>query len=843
MRLICIALIGLILPCLAHPIEYHNDPFRQLEEVLPTPTESRIASGAPGPQYWQQRADYDIKISLDEKKNHLTGTETITYHNKSPHTLSYLWMQLDRNKYTPGSMGHQTSSSYGVSDTDFKSFESLLLKETFQGGFNITRLVDIHGNKIEHRVVDTMMKVKLPKNLQPNQKFTFTLDWDYTISDSRTTWGRSNMEVFKNKGKIYEIAQWYPRVCAYTDVRGWQNKAFLGRGEFALEFGSYKVAITVPDNHVVASTGELKNGKDCLKPAWQNRLKTAKTVTNPMFIVTPEEAAKNEKTNATGTKTWIFEAKNVRDFAWASSKKFIWDAVQHKLVTNQKPVWAMSYYPNEAEPLWSQYSTHSIIHTLNFYSKYTFDYPYPVAISVNGPVFGMEYPMLCFNGPRPGKDGTYSERTKNSLISVIIHEVGHNWFPMIVNSDERQWTWMDEGLNSFIQLLAEQEWRENYPSRGTPRGIINYMTSSRQRPIMTNSESILQFSANAYSKPATGLNILRETILGREIFDEAFKEFSQRWMFKSPEPADFFRTMEDASGVDLDWFWHTWFYTTNHVDIEINSFTRYKIDRDTPDEKADKAREKDLESDLKNITGQRNKDIPKYVDQNESLKDFYDSYDKHEVSKSQREQYRKMIDSLTKKERRLLANKKNLTVAEFQNNGGAIMPILVELHFDKGNPKLVNIPAEIWKLNHKNVSKLFITDRPVTKIVIDPQEQTADSNVKNNTWPPQLQDKTFSLTKSAERKSNNPMKKAQEAKAKELKAAKEKKKADAKTDTKADAKVDAKADSKAAAKPDAKSKATEAKAKPEAKRVKQTPKPASKNKPKSKKKKKAAPTK
>ena len=874
MRLICIALIGLILPCLAHPIEYHNDPFRQLEEVLPTPTESRIASGAPGPQYWQQRADYDIKISLDEKKNHLTGTETITYHNKSPHTLSYLWMQLDRNKYTPGSMGHQTSTSYGVSDMSFKSFESLLLKETFQGGFNITRLVDIHGNKIEHRVVDTMMKVKLPKNLLPNQKFTFTLDWDYTISNSRTTWGRSNMEVFKKKGKIYEIAQWYPRVCAYTDVRGWQNKAFLGRGEFALEFGDYKVAITVPDNHVVASTGELKNGKDCLKPAWQNRLKTAETVTDPMFIVTPEEAAENEKTKATGTKTWIFEAKNVRDFAWASSKKFIWDAVQHKLVTNQKPVWAMSYYPNEAEPLWSQYSTHSIIHTLNFYSKYTFDYPYPVAISVNGPVFGMEYPMLCFNGPRPEKDGTYSERTKNSLISVIIHEVGHNWFPMIVNSDERQWTWMDEGLNSFLQLLAEQEWRENYPSRGTPRGIINYMTSPRQRPIMTNSESILQFSANAYSKPATGLNILRETILGREVFDEAFKEFSQRWMFKSPEPADFFRTMEDASGVDLDWFWHTWFYTTNHVDIEITSFTRYKIDRDTPDEKAEKAREEDLESDLKNITGQRNKDIPKYVEQNESLKDFYDSYDKHEVSKSARDKYRKMIDSLTKKERRLLASKKNLTVAEFQNNGGVIMPILVELHFEKGNPKLVNVPAEIWKQNHKNVRKLFITNRPVTKIVIDPQEQTADSNLKNNTWPPQLLDETFSLSKSEEPKSNNPMKRAQDAKAKEEKAAKKKakakakakKKGNAKDDTKAKAAKDAKADTKmkakaktkpkaktkdkikvdakakteakvdtkakAAPKAEPKPKATAApKAKPEAKKSKVTPKPAPKNKP------------
>ena len=444
---------------LAHPIEFHKDPFRQLEEVWPTPTETRIASGAPGPKYWQQRADYNIKIHLDEKKNKLTGSSTIVYHNKSPHTLSYLWMQLDRNKFTPGSLGHQSSVAPSLGKLSYTSMERMLLKETFDGQFHITELSDQAGKALNKRIVDTMMRVDLPTPLKPNQSFTFSISWHYTLTDSKTTWGRSNYETFEEGGKIYEIAQWFPRMCAYTDVRGWQNKAFQGRGEFALEFGDYKVAITAPADHIVASTGKLVNQEECLEPKWIARLDKAKNAKKPVLIVTPEEAKKNEEKGTKKTKTWIYEAKNVRDFAWASSRKFIWDAVLHKLPNSDKKVWAMSYYPNEGNPLWEQYSTHSIIHTLNVYSKYTFDYPYPVAISVNGPVYGMEYPMICFNGPRPEKDGTYSERTKQGLISVIIHEVGHNWFPMIVNSDERQWTWMDEGINSFLQMWRNRNGR------------------------------------------------------------------------------------------------------------------------------------------------------------------------------------------------------------------------------------------------------------------------------------------------------------------------------------------------------------------------------------------------
>ena len=804
-------LIGLISSCFAHPVEFHNDPFRQLEEVWPTPTESRIASGAPGPNYWQQRADYNLKVALDEEKNLLTGNGHIVYHNQSPHTLKYIWMQMDRNKFTPGSLGHQSSEAPRIGKMQYDSFEAMLLKKTFDGGFKVDKLTDEKGGQLKHRVVDTMMRVDLPQPLKPGEKFTYKIDWHYTITDSRTSWGRSNMEKFEKGGKIFEIAQWFPRVCAYTDVRGWQNKSFLGRGEFALEFGDYHVEITAPDNHIVASTGELQN-PEILEPTWRERLKQAETVKAPMFIVTPEEAAKNEETKAQGTRTWIFEAKNVRDFSWASSKKFIWDAVKHKLTTSKKPVWAMSYYPNEAEPLWSTYSTHSIIHTLNFYSKATFDYPYPVAISVNGPVYGMEYPMICFNGPRPEKDGTYSEGTKNGLISVVIHEVGHNWFPMIVNSDERQWSWMDEGLNTFLQNQAEQEWRHNYPSRATPRNIISYMTSSSQRPIMTNSESILQFGPNAYSKPATGLSILRETILGREIFDDAFKEFSTRWMFKSPEPADFFRTMEDAAGIDLDWFWHSWFYTTKHVDIGITGFTRHYLDLEDPDEKQKAQNKTKKESDRKNIVAERNRDIPKYVDENEGLKDFYDKKKNPKVTKERREKYKKMLADLKPREKELLKTNKHLTVANFENKGGVIMPILVELHLKGGKKETRQVPAEIWKKNHKTISRLFITDAPIVKIHIDPSEQTADSDKGNNTWPPQINEVPFTLERKGTGYSND-MKRARDKK-----AAEDKKKAEAEKKAEA-AKKAAEEKSQAEAKAKAEAEAKERKeVKPKGKR-------------------------
>ena len=760
----------------AHPIEFHKDPFRQLEEVWPTPTETRTASGAPGSKYWQQRADYDIKIELDEKKNSLTGSARTTYHNKSPHTLTYLWVQMDRNRFMPDALGHQSAEAPPIASANLTSLDKILLQEKFDGGFKIDSLVDDRGAALKSRLVDTMMRVNLPQPLKPGQKFNYRIAWHYKLNDSERTRGRSGFEEYDDGNKIFEIAQWFPRVAAYTDVRGWQNKAFLGRGEFTLEFGDYKVAITVPDDHIVTATGELQNPKQCLEKTWQDRLKKAESVKAPMFIITPEEAKKNEKSRPKGTKTWIFEAKNVRDFAWASSRKFIWDAVKHRLSTSGKPVWAMSFYPNEGEPLWSKYSTHAIIHTLNVFSKYTFDYPYPVAISVNGPVYGMEYPMICFNGPQPEKDGTYTERTKHSLISVIIHEVGHNWFPMIVNSDERQWSWMDEGLCSFLQTVTESEWQKGYPSRADPRKIVSYMSSGGQMPIMTNSESILQFGPNAYSKPATGLLILRETIMGREVFDEAFQEYSHRWMFKRPEPSDFFRTMEDAAGIDLDWFWRSWFYTTQKVDIAVTGITRYVIDDGDPEAKAKRDKKENDEHQANNLPDQRNKKMPKYVDDKKDLRDFYDKLKRFKVTDEDRKSFADSLAKLTPAERKLLKTKEDFQVVTFENKGGVIMPILVELHFKDGKPQKIKLPAEMWKKNSRIVKRLFITKTPIVKVVLDSGQETADANLTNNVWPPEIEENRFKPGPD-EKDERNPMRDAKEKKKKETEAEKKVKEA------------------------------------------------------------------
>lgn len=716
-----------------------EDKFRQLEEILPTPNDYRTASGSPGHEYWQQKIDYVIDVEIDDDNQMLIGSEQITYTNFSPDPLRYVWLQLDPNIREPHSDARTTASDGQMDRTSLDQLRNALDRAEFDGGVKISKVADLESGKdLRFTIVKTMMRIDLPEALEKGNSFRFQVDWKYAINNSRVVRGRTGYEHFeKDDNYLYEMAQWFPRACAYTDVTGWQHKQFLGRGEFTLDFGDYEVRITVPSDHIVASTGVLQNPQEVLTDAQQERLKEAAGSETPMFIVTPEEAKENEASKADGKKTWVFKADNVRDFAFATSRKFIWDAMGVEL--SGKNVMAMSYYPNEGEPLWSQYSTHAVAHTLEVYSKFTFDYPYPVAISVNGPVGGMEYPMICFNGPRPEEDGTYSARTKYGLISVVIHEVGHNWFPMIVNSDERQWTWMDEGLNTFMQFLAEQEWEEKYPSRrGKPANIVPYMTSPNQVPIMTNSESILQFGANAYAKPATALNILRETVMGRELFDFAFKEYSNRWRFKRPMPGDFFRTMEDASGVDLDWFWRGWFYTTDHVDIEISG--AQAVDFDTQNDYIEKPKQREQrEADGTSLSEERNADLPKRTQKFPELNDFYNEYDELNVTEDDKKAYERFVKDLTDKQREMLANLPNAYLVEFRNVGGLVMPLIVELEYQDGTREVRRIPAEIWRRNNEVVSKMFITDKQVKQIRIDPRGETADSNTANNYFPRRIE--------------------------------------------------------------------------------------------------------
>ena len=744
---------------------YKEDPFKQLHELLPSPNSNRLASGAPGPNYWQQRADYHIKVILDDKNQRLIGSETINYQNNSPHTLNYLWVQLDQNRFDPNSEELLIQEAPGLDGMSFNRLKSQLYRQSFKGGHQIKKVTDSKGEKIKFSIIGTMMRIDLKKSLTPKSNYVFNIDWEYNIIDADLNRARGGYEYFKeDQNYIYEIAQWFPRMAAYTDYTGWQNKQFLGSGEFTLEFGNYKVEITAPEDHIVAATGELQNTNSVMSDTQLDRWNKAKKNGDITFIVTPEEAKQNQskKTKPTKTKTWIFKADNVRDFAWASSRKFIWDAKYHEF-TKGKKAWAMSFYPIEAEPLWSKYSTESVAHTLDVFSKFTFDYPYPVAISVNGPVFGMEYPMICFNGPRPEKDGTYSESTKNALIGVVIHEVGHNWFPMIVNSDERQWTWMDEGINTFLQFLAQAEWQQKWSSgRGKPKSITGYMSSSKQRPIMTNSESIHQFGSNAYSKPAAALNVLRETVMGREVFDYAFKEYSKRWMFKRPEPADFFRTMEDASGKDLDWFWRGWFYTTYNVDVGIKSLRLYEIDTKNPDiEKPIKKTKRD-ELNAKDLIDIRNKPLPKAVDKNKKLLDFYNKYDPLDVTDADRREYNKWIKDLDSEELKLLSLRKKFYVIELENIGGLVSPVIMEIDYKNAKSETIRIPAEIWRKNNDNVRKMIISDKEIVQIEVDPLLETADTDRYNNFWPPKTIESRFQLQKR--KKSKNPMQKAKEEK-------------------------------------------------------------------------------
>ncbi len=746
------------LPAVAQTTNSGTDKFAQLETMLPTPNSYRTASGAPGSDYWQQRADYDIKVTLDDAKQAISGRETITYTNLSPDVLPYLWVQLDQNLFDKNSMTTATQVGQLQDKVPFQAVEGLL--SDFDGGFKMESVTGKDGRALHTVTNHTMMRVDLPSPLLPHQSVSFNVKWHYNINDQSKINGRSGYEFFpEDKNYLYEIAQFYPRMAVYSDNQGWQHKQFLGNGEFTLPFGDYKVSITAPADHVVGATGTLQNAAQVLNGTQMKRWEQAKNAKKPVLIVSQDEAVKNEASRATGTKTWNFAAKNVRDFAWASSRKFIWDAMQIK--QDGQPVMCMSYYPKEGNPLWGQYSTEVVAHTIKTYSKFTIPYAYPVAISVHGPVGGMEYPMLCFNGGRPEKDGTYSAERKYGMISVIIHEVGHNFFPMIINSDERQWTWMDEGLNSFVQFLTEQEWERNYPSRrGEPRNITAYMQTDKtlQTPIMINSESALQFGNNAYGKPATALNILRETVMGRELFDYAFKTYAQRWAYKHPTPADFFRTMEDASAVDLDWFWRGWFYTTDHTDLALESVKSYNVSTKNP--QVENARlQQQKAATPQSITAQRNAtDIAKtLVEEKPELKDFYNNYDPLAVSPADQQRYTAYLGSLTPEQQQRLGDSQNFYELSLRNVGGLVMPVILQLTYADNSQEIQTIPAEIWRKNNEKVTKVVVTKKPVISFVLDPFLQTADTDLSNNAFPRQPAASRFELFQQQQQAQPNPM--------------------------------------------------------------------------------------
>ncbi|ADM08917.1 Zn-dependent aminopeptidase [Parvularcula bermudensis HTCC2503] len=747
--------------------------FQQLDaDKLPTPNVYRAATGEPGPRYWQQRADYVIDVAIDEDKKRLTGAETILYTNNSPHTLRYLWVQLDQNRFADGSLARmsETAATSGSrreagSAQDRLSYGALARQMALADvdhGFKIEAVQDRNGKNLPYTVVDTMMRVDLPSPLAPGQTFELDIDWHQQIIDESVVGGRGGYKCFpvdarpenQDKDCIFFLAQWFPRMAAFTDYEGWHNKAFLGRGEFTLEFGDYVVSITAPADHIVTATGELTNPGEVLTPQQRQRLARAKESDRPVMIVTPEEAKENEQEGTSERQTWRFEAENVRDFAFASSRKFIWDAMGYRQDDDENPVvMAMSFYPNEAEPIWSQYSTEAVVHTMDVYNRFSFNYPYPYAISVNAwERGGMEYPMITFNGYRPNAEDapngevTYTRGIKYGLIGVIIHEIGHIYFPMTVNSDERQWTWMDEGLNTFLEYVAEIEWEENYPAfRGKTNildYITSYMTSANQVPIMTQSDSILQFGPNAYSKPAAGLTILRETVLGRELFDPAFREYARRWKFKRPTPADFFRTMEEVSGVDLDWFFRGWWYTTDHVDLAVTGMRQYTISSQDPDQEASYQRREASQREPEPLIQRRNREEGRETRlerRGEALEDFYTENDQFVPTNKQRNDYQRFLDELSDADRAIFERAQErqpyVTFVDFENVGGLVMPIPLTLTYEGGDVETMMIPAEIWRRDAERVTKMFLTETPIISVEIDVDHEIADADPTNNAFP------------------------------------------------------------------------------------------------------------
>jgi hypothetical protein len=742
-------------------MEKNTNQFRQLGAELPSPNQYRTASGAPGPAYWQQKVDYDMAITLDDARQRLYGEETILYHNNSPDPLRYLWVQLDQNRRIKGSISDLTAPGRLTETVSFRALKQI--HDDYDGGFKIEYVLDGGGNALPFTIVHTMMRVDLPEALPPGGSTTFSIKWWYNINDRSRQGGRSGYDYYEKDGNyVYAIAQFFPRLAVYDEAVGWNHKQFLGSGEFTLPFGDYRVALTVPADHIVGATGELRNTAEVLSPVQQERLEKARGGTDqPVLIVTQSEAEANEKAADTDTKTWIFEAKNVRDFAFACSRKFIWDA--YALRFGERVVLNMSFYPKEGNPLWGKYSTRAVAHTVETYSRHTFDYPYPVSISVlSGRGGGMEYPMMTFNGGKPEEDGTYSESRKWGLIGVIIHEVGHNFFPMIVNSDERQWGWMDEGMNTFMEYLAEQEWSRRFRERNGPAySVIDYMQGDKSRiqPIMTASDIDMNYGANAYDKTSAGLNILRETILGRELFDFAFKEYARRWMFKHPTPADFFRTMEDASGMDLDWFWRGWFFGTDHVDLAVADVKWYRASTGDPKLEKAAAYERANRNRKRYISNSRNaKDIAETAEERDlSLKDFYSTFDPKEVYPLDTKEYREYLSKLTEEEKALLSTGHNYYQVDLENPGGMVMPVILKFAYADGTESVERIPAEIWRRTNDRVSKVFVTKKEIKSITLDPYLETADADERNNLWFITEGPNYFKVRKDEERTMLNTM--------------------------------------------------------------------------------------
>jgi len=538
----------------------HKEAFDPLFAYRPG-TVYRSGNGAPGPQYWQNSADYVINAALDVEANEIEGDVSIIYTNNSPDLLPFVWIQLDQNLFNDNSKGGKATNLEGGRHGN----------TGFEGGYTIsevkaTKIIPVSKRRFKttsayeaHIISDTRMQIRLSEPLRTGEKITISMDFSFPIP----RYGSDRLGKYPAKdGTIYELAQWHPRMAVYDDIEGWNILPFIGGGEFYLEYGDFEYNITVPSDHIVVGSGELVNQNEVLSSVQRNRLAQATKSDETVMIRSAADVKTALVSSSTGTKTWRFKCKQTRDIAWASSKSFVWDAAKIDLPSGKKAL-AQSVYPVESggASKWGR-STEFIKASIEFYSNYIYEYSYPIATNVAGVVSGMEYPGIIFCGATDSGE---------SLWGVTDHEFGHNWFPMIVGTNERKYAWMDEGFNTFINDLSSEAFNDGeYYDPINPRQYASYMHG--RDAIMNIPEAIQtkNFGLSAYTKPGMGLKLLRDQVLGADRFDYAFKEYVNRWAFKHPTPFDFFETMEDAAGEDLGWFWKGWIVNDWKIDQAVN---------------------------------------------------------------------------------------------------------------------------------------------------------------------------------------------------------------------------------------------------------------------------------
>lgn len=720
-----------------NPGATHGNKFEPLDAIFPSPNVFRSASGAPGPQYWQQQADYNISVRLDDKKQRITGKAKVTYHNNSPDQLKYLWLQLDENENLPNSERRLTETNTVSSDFNAEAIRAIRKPQQRMPGIQISAIRGRGNQNLEYWIEGTMMRISLPEPIEPKSIYGFEIDWWFDMVDRSTDRDpRGGYEYFpEDENYLFVVTQWFPRFAVYNDYGGWNNRQFLYSGEFALEFGNYEVEIDVPDDYIVAATGECSNYGNVLSREQLQRLEFARNSDEPVEIISLQEALDNaKKPRSNKRKVWHFTANKVRDFAWTASRRYAWDAMRVLIDDAEQPILAMSLYGKEAYPLFRKYSTKLVRLTLETYSEHSFPYPYPVAISVEA-ANDMEYPMIAFNTGRVDKNGNYTQAEFDYMTWILIHEVGHNFFPMVVNSNERKWTFMDEGFNTFLQYFTEMRWNHSFPSlAGPPYKIAKYMKGEKTglEPIMTVSDNVKQFYRSQYAKTATALVILRNTILGPELFDFAFKTYAARWKFKHPRPYDFFRTMSDATAVNLDWFWRGWFFSTDMVDIAIEEATEYKIDHRSDTLKKTSSGELDTTNYLSRFTPyDRLADtVTPLIERDTSLQN-----DQYKAAKAAgRLPASRELPYPSKNELYPSRDAKYAYEIRFKNKGGLVMPLIIKWEFKDGTSEIERIPVTVWRRNEEEVKKVFFKGHEVKSIVLDPFVETADVDLSNQVW-------------------------------------------------------------------------------------------------------------